>query len=66
MVLSSWKTAAAIIITGNIEPYASDTAGEDQTIVEGDTSVIGTCLRNKTSTSLTEVYVLLQPVLMNV
>ena len=60
------KAAAAIHIGDNIEPYASATNGEAQTIVEGDTSVIGTCIKTKTSTSLTEVYVLLQPVLMNV
>lgn len=60
------KTAAAIHIGDNIEPYGSDTAGEDQTIVEGDTSVIGTCIETKTSTSDTEVKVFLQPVLMNV
>lgn len=60
------KTAAAIHIGDNIEPYADATSGEDQTIVEGDTSVIGTCIETKTSTSLTEVKVFLQPPLMNV
>ena len=61
------KTGAAIQIGDNIEPYASDVNGEDQAIVEGDTSVIGTCIKTKTTTtSETEVEAFLQPVLMNV
>lgn len=60
------KTAAAIYVAENIEPYADATSGEDQTIVEGDTSIIAKCIKSKTSTSLTEVEVLLQPALMNV
>ena len=60
------KTAAAIHIGDNIEGYSDGTYNEAQTIVEGDTSVIGTCIETKTSTSLTEVKVFLQPPLMNV
>ena len=60
------KTAAAIHIGDNIEAYADATSCEDQTIVEGDTSVIGSCIETKTSTSETEVKVFLQPALMNV
>lgn len=61
------KTGAAIQIGDNIEIYSADPNADDQAIVEGDTSVVGTCIKTKTTTTtVTEVEVFLQPPLMNV
>ena len=60
-------TGAAIQIGDNLEGYSDATYNEAQTFVEGDTSVIGTCIKTKTTTTaVTEVEVFLQPPLMNV
>ncbi len=59
------KTAAAIHIGDGVEVYSDGTNCEDQTIVEGTTSLIGYCVENKTSTTLTGVMVKLLPSLLN-
>lgn len=60
------KTAAAIHIGDPVEVYADDTNAENQTVVEGATSPIGICTKTKTSTTETQIEVLIQPALMNV
>lgn len=55
------KTAAAIHIGDGVEIYASASAPESQTVVEGATSPIAVCVEHKTSTSLTAVLCKLLP-----
>jgi hypothetical protein len=59
------KTAAAIHIGDNVGIYSDGTNCEDKTVVEDDTSYIGKCVENKSSTSLTGVMVKLMPSLLN-
>ena len=60
------NTGAAIQIGDTIEGYSDGTTTSDQAVVEGSTSIIATCIKTKTTTTaVTEVEALLQPVLMN-
>lgn len=62
------KTGATIQLGDKIEIYSADPnhADDEQTIIEGSTSIVGTCIKTKTTTTaVTEVEVLLQPALMN-
>jgi len=54
------KVAAAIGIGDPVEPYASDAACEDQTVVEGATSPIAVCIKTHDNTT-TETLCLLLP-----
>ena len=55
------KTAAAIGFGDPVEIYSDGTNCEDQTVVEGSTSPIATCVRHKTGTTLTRVLCKLLP-----
>jgi len=58
------KAAAAIDVGDHLEIYASATNCEDQTVVEGATTPIATCVKDKTSATTTGVLCKLLPSLL--
>ena len=51
VVMLNQKTAAAIDFGDRVEPYATDTACESQTVVEGTTSPIAVCVKTHDDTT---------------
>ena len=58
------KAAAAIDVGDHVEIYSSDVNCEDQTVVEGATTPIAACVKDKPSTTLTGVLCKLLPSLL--